>query len=104
MNKTRTILFIISIILFGWLFTKNLNEIDFFKTKNDAMFYRSAISQVENSRNLEELKPFAVKQIEYLKKSREINSENAKFRSWLILALTLLNIALFIISKKLTKK
>ena len=45
-----------------------------------------------------------IQQIEYLKKNREINSENAIFRNWLIIGLTIVNIVLFIFPKKLNTK
>ena len=104
MIKIRILVFVFSIILLWWLFVGNLNEIDFAKTKNDAEFYRTPISNVENSKDLEELKPIAIQQIEYLKKNREINSENAIFRNWLIIGLTIVNIVLFIFPKKLNTK
>ena len=104
MNKIRILVFVFSIILLGWLFVGNLNEIDFAKTKNDAEFYRKPISQVENSKNLDEVRPIAIKQIEYLQRSREISSKNALTRNWLIIGLTFLNIGLFLFPNELNKK
>lgn len=103
MKYLRIIISTISLILLGFLFANNLNQIDFAKMKNNAN-YRERISQVENFRNIEELRSFAIEQINYLKKNREINSENAITRNWIIIILFLLNTTLFVISRKKTIK
>ncbi|SKB57931.1 hypothetical protein SAMN05660477_00012 [Soonwooa buanensis] len=99
MNYLRTIILIISIFLFGWLISSNLNEIDFAKTKNDSNL-REKIELIENSKNIEEIKKIAINEINFQKKNREAKSENAIAKNWIIFVLITLSILLFSLPKK----
>ncbi len=94
MKILRPFLLFISIILFGWLFVSNANEINVAATLNDAEI-KSEIAKINSFTDIDKIKEYSIGKINYLESVREKNSQNAIIRTIIILFLVLLQIIIY---------
>ena len=102
MKIFRAILFIISIVLFVWLFLLIANDIDIARTKNDSLI-NSEILKTENFTNIEKLKEFTKSKILIIKNIRYLRSDEAYEKIYLIIVLFLIQIFLYFTNFKSKK-
>ena len=103
MKIFRAVLFIISIVLFVWLFLLIANDIDIARTKNDSLI-NSEILKTENFTNIEKLKEFTKSKILIIKNIRYLRSDEAYEKIYLIIVLFLIQIFLYFTNFKSKKQ
>lgn len=94
MQILRPFLLFISIILFGWLFVSNANQINVATTLNDAEI-QSEIAKISSFTDVEKIKEYSIGKINYLESIRQKNSQSAILRTIIIFTLVLLQIVLY---------
>lgn len=94
MKIFRSLLFSVSLLLFGWLFISNINLINVAATLNEAEI-NSEVGKVNAFSNIDQLKEFTIEKINYVEVIRERFSENAMIRIVVISVLVMLQILLY---------
>ncbi|KMQ67544.1 hypothetical protein ACM39_11755 [Chryseobacterium sp. FH2] len=94
MKILRPFLLFISLLLFGWLFVSNANQINVAATFNEDEI-NSEISKINSFTNIDMLKGYSIQQINSLETSKERSFQSAIGRIFIILILVLIQIVIY---------
>lgn len=94
----RRLIFIVLIILLGWLFVINSYEIDIVPNKN-RVFQNEKIMEIENSSSLPELKKIAKSEVCRTNRINELKSEKSTKELYIIFIIITLSLFLYLIQK-----
>lgn len=97
--KLDKLLFSFTIILILILLSESVSNLDFASNKNNYLINMEKI-KVDKYENIESLKILAKSKIEIIKQSRMQESNNARNRIYLIIAIVLLQVTIQILNKK----
>jgi len=93
------LLFASTIILISILLLESVSNLDFARTKNDALINTEKM-KADKYENIEALKIFAKSKIEIVKQNQIRESNNSTNRIYLLIAILIMQITIQILNKK----